>query len=34
MVFGVILAMGRGWGWVDDLKFETEGLKIVEVQNK
>jgi hypothetical protein len=21
-------------GWVDDLKFETEGLKIVEVQNK
>ena len=30
MVFGVILAMGRGWGWV----FETEGLKIEEVQNK
>jgi len=35
MVFGVILAMGRGFGgWVDDLKFETFGLKIVEVQNE
>jgi len=34
MVFGVILAIGRGLGWVDDLKFETGGLKIEEVQNK
>jgi len=33
MVFGVILAMGRGWGWVEDLDFETGGLKFDEVQN-